>query len=183
MEDNMILDLFFIREEKAISEIEKKYGTVLLNLSLNITGSTQDAQECVNDTYLAAWNAIPPKRPQYLYAYLCKIVRNISYNVFKYNIAQKRNANMVSLTRELLEILSGNEEDMEDKIWLNEAIDKFIRMQDNDNQLLFIRRYFYGDSISKLSKMSNLSENNISVKLLRIRRRLKSYLEKEGFSI
>lgn len=183
MQDEMILDLFFARDEKAISETEIKYGRGLMGLSINIVGDVEDAKECVSDTYLAAWNTIPPNRPQYFYAYLCKVVRNISYNLFNRNIAQKRNANMVALSDELLEILPNQEGDSKDDIFLGEAIDEFIRLLDIDTKLLFIRRYFYGETINKLAKMSNLSENNISVRLHRTRRKLKKFLEKEGFLI
>ena len=97
MEDSEILDLFFERSEKAIKETEQKYGSRLLGISQNITGNKSDAEECVNDTYLAAWNQIPPTRPDNYLAFLCRICRNISYNLFHKNTAQKRNANIISI--------------------------------------------------------------------------------------
>ena len=182
MDDEMILDMFFARDENAITQTDNKYGRRLCALSFNIIISEQDAEECVNDTYLAAWNAIPPTRPDCFYAYLCKIVRNISYTLFHRSTAQKRNANMVALSEELLEITASRTGEVDDFL-LGQAIDKFVRSLDEDTRMLFVRRYFYADSIEKIAGLTRISYNNIAVKLLRARKKLKIFLEKEGFVI
>ena len=183
MEDNMILDLFFERNERAIKETDIKYGRQLGGISYNITDSKPDSEECVNDTYLAAWNQIPPTRPNNYFAYLCRIVRNISYNLFHKNTAQKRNGNTVSLDDELSEIIPDTRPSFSDETGLGEAIDRFLRKQDKDAQYLFVRRYFYADSLSSLSELTGISESGIAMRLMRIRKKLKAYLEKEGFTI
>ena len=183
MEDSLILDMFFDRNENAIKETDRKYGSKLMNISQNITDSRLDAEECVNDTYVAVWNQIPPTRPDNYFAFLCRIVRNISYNLFHKNTAQKRSANIISLDDELSEIIPDTRSIDSNESELGAAIDRFLRIQDRSIQLLFIRRYFYGDSISALSELSGLAESAVSMRLMRIRKKLKVYLEKEGFTI
>lgn len=183
MEDCAILDLFFERDERAIGETDDKYGTRLTGISRNITGSESDAEECVNDTYLAAWNRIPPTRPNNYFAWLCRVVRNLSYNVFHKNKAQKRNANTISLDRELSELISDTRPSCFDEDRLGETIDKFLREQNRDARYLFVRRYFYADSLSALAELTGMSEKGIAMRLMRIRKKLKEYLEKEGFTI
>ena len=183
MEDSEILDLFFERSEKAIKETEQKYGSRLLGISQNITGNKSDAEECVNDTYLAAWNQIPPTRPDNYLAFLCRICRNISYNLFHKNTAQKRNANIISIDDELSEIIPEQCSADSDETELGNAIDRFLRNLDKSMQFLFVRRYFYGDSISALSKLTGIAEPAVAMRLMRIRKKLKVYLEKEGFTV
>ncbi len=183
MKDTEIFDLFFARNENAIKETGNKYGPQLTGISQNITGRRQDAEECVNDTYLAAWNQIPPTRPDNYFAWLCRIVRNISYNLFHKNTAQKRNANIVSLDEELSELIPNAGQCCPDENRLGESIDRFLRQQNKDAQYLFIRRYFYADSLNSLSSLTGISENGIAMQLMRIRKKLRAYLEKEGFTI
>lgn len=183
MEDSAILDLFFARDENAIKETGNKYGKQLTGISRSITNSESDAEECVSDTYLAAWNRIPPTRPNNYFAWLCRVVRNISYNVFHKNTAQKRNANTVSLDDELSELLPDARPSYADENRLGEVIDRFLRNQNRDARYLFIRRYFYADSLSSLSALTGMSQNGIAMRLMRIRKKLKTYLEKEGFTI
>ena len=183
MEDSTILDMFFERNENAIKETSNKYGKQLTGISQSITDSEPDAEECVNDTYLAAWNQIPPTRPDNYFAWLCRVVRNISYNVFHKNTAQKRNANTISLDDELSELIPDTRPSYSDETRLGEAIDRFLRNQNQDARYLFIRRYFYADSLSSLSELTGMSQNGIAMRLMRIRKKLKGYLEKEGFTI
>ena len=183
MRDSEILDLFFERDETAIRETGNKYGRRLTALSQNITGNLPDAEECVNDTYLAAWNRIPPVRPDNYFAWLCRVVRNLSYNRFHKNTAQKRNANTVSLDAELQELIPDPHPSYPDEAMLGEASDRFLRKQSKDAQYLFIRRYFYADPLSSLSSLTGMSESSIAMRLMRIRKRMKEYLEKEGFTI
>lgn len=183
MEDIAIINLFFSRNQDAIRETDRKYGKKLMRLSVNITGSHLDSEECVNDTYLAAWEQIPPTKPENFGAYLCRIVRNLSCKVFRRSKAQKRNADIVSLTDELCEVIpdpgvcqTGEEE-------LGKAIDAFLESLDEDTQLLFIRRYFYSDSLAFIASLTGMSENSIATRLFRARNKLKKYLGKEGYSI
>lgn len=187
MEDELILDLFFSRDERAISETDSKYGGRLCSMSANITGSRLDAEECVNDTYTAAWNSIPPQRPENYYAYLCRIVRNLSYNRFHRSTAKKRRAVTVSLEGELEEILpdpsGGFVSSDGDAEALGRAIDSFLRKTDKELRIIFIRRYFYADSLESLSTLTGISRNALSLRLMRMRRRLRDYLKKEGFNV
>lgn len=139
----MILDLFFERNEDAIKETDARYGKQLEGISYSITGSKPDSEECVNDTYLAAWNQIPPMRPDNYFAYLCRIVRNLSYNLFHKNTARKRNGNTVSLDDELSEIIPDSDRSAPDETGLGEAISRFLQKQDRDTRYFFVRRYFF----------------------------------------
>lgn len=182
MDDGMILDAFFARDETAIRETDAKYGERLRGISKSITGSLSDAEECVSDAYLAAWNRIPPTRPDNYYAYLCRIVRNISCNLFHKNTAMKRSANILSLDAELSEIIPDLAASF-DEGEVTDAINGFLLSADKDTRHLFVRRYFYADSLSDLSRLTKISENGIASRLSRIRKKLKDYLEKEGFDL
>lgn len=183
MEDNAIIALFFQRNQDAIRETDLKYGKKLTRLSVNITGSELDSEECVNDTYLATWEQIPPTKPENFSAYLCRIVRNLSYKVFRRSKAQKRNADMVSLTDELCEIIPDSSACQPDGEELGQIIDAFLESLDEDTQLLFIRRYFYSDPLSFIASLTGMNENSIATRLFRARNKLKAYLAKEGYSI
>ncbi len=183
MEDSMILDLFFIRDETAIRETDLKYGKKLTSISMGILENIPDVEECINDTYLAVWNEIPPTRPDNYYAFLCRIVRNISHNRFHKNTAAKRNAPVISLEAELSEILPDGEGSPADEIALAQAIDSFLRQLDKKSRLLFIRRYFYADSLAMLSALTHIGEGALGMRLMRIRKKLREHLEKEGYRI
>lgn len=183
MEDAAIIGLFFDRDQDAIRETDLKYGKKLTQLSVNITGSHPDSEECVNDTYLAAWKQIPPTRPENLSAYLCRIVRNLSYKVFRNSKAQKRSAEIVSLTDELCEVIPDSSASQPDCEELGHMIDAFLGTLDEDTQLLFVRRYFYADPLSALSALTGIGENSIATRLFRTRKKLKAYLEKEGYFV
>lgn len=183
MQDSAIIELFFARDESAISRTAEKYGRKLFAVSENITGSREDADECVNDTYLAAWNSIPPTRPDNYYSYLCRIVRNISLDRVDRGRAKKRCAEVISFSSELEGILPDAEIDPERAERLSSVLDGFIRTLDADTRLMFIRRYFYGDSVGDISKLTGIGENGIYARLFRARKRLKKLLMKEGFDI
>lgn len=180
MEDSDIIGLYFDRDERAISESDAKYGVLLRGISKNLTGSPDGAEECVSDTYLAAWNAIPPTVPQSLRAYLCRIVRNLSVTYFRKSASARRKAVTVPLTEELSEILPDRSESPE--TGLTESIERFLREEREDNRLLFVRRYFYGDSPEKLAGMTMMSVGQINARLFRLRKRLAKYLKEEGFA-
>lgn len=183
MEDEAIVELFFCRSESAIRETEIKYGKKLLHLSANMIGSEQDAQECVNDAYLAAWNTIPPTRPENYFAYLCRIVRNLSYKLVRRNTAKKRSAETLSLTKELSEIIPDDSFNEHGESELGKILDAFLTTLDTDARMIFVRRYFFADSLAFIASLTGTSENSIATRLFRMRNRLKAYLKKEGFTV
>lgn len=182
MEDNEIIELFFSRSEQAIVELSCKYGLLCKKVSFNILKNMQDVEECLNDTYLGVWNAIPPNRPDSLVTYVCKIVRNLSLKRLRYNTAQKRN-NYYDLSLSELEecflIDSSNHQASYDTEQLTMVIEKFLDSLDQKSRVMFIKRYWYLDSISSIAKEFEMKENNVTVKLLRIKNKMKKFLEKE----
>lgn len=180
MEDKAIIELFFARSEQAIGELDRKYGKVCYKISFHIVNSRQDAEECVNDAYLGAWNAIPPARPDPLLAYICKIVRNISLKAY-YRLA-RRNSVVDAALEEIEETptpADSVEREMEAKE-LARAIDGFLAALRPEDRVLFMRRYGYFDTYADIAARLGLTEKNVSVRLTRLRRRLRKYLvEKE----
>lgn len=184
MEDSKIIDLFFERNQSGISEMTLKYGKLLFRTSDNILHCKEDARECVNDTYLAAWNAIPPSKPNPLTAFLCRIVRNLSLKKLREKTAAKRNAVTMPLD-ELADTL-GIDESFEKRIdskALGEAFDRFLDSIDKESRVIFVRRYWFCDEIAEISSQTGIAESNVYQKLSRTRKKLKTFLEKEGFAI
>ena len=180
MLDNQIIDLYFARDERAIAETDKKHGAVCMNLSLNILQSRPDAEECLNDTYLAAWNKIPPERPTYFRAFLCRITRNLSLERFRFLHRQKRNRDLEVSLSELEGCILMPEERAGE---LAEHLSNFLKTQEKTDRLLFMGRYFHACSIKTLAQKSGLRENTVSVRLHRTRERLRAYLEERGYSV
>lgn len=183
MEDKKILDLLWNRIESAIDALAKKFGKRLLYTAMNILGNPQDAEEAVNDTYMALWNTIPPERPDPLSGYVHRTGRNVALKKQRYLTAQKRRSQYDVSLEELADVLPGPYmEDLLDARELGLAIDRFLDTVSKENRILFLRRYWFGDSVKHLAKTTGLSENTISVRLSRLRSQLKSYLmDKEGF--
>ena len=184
LEDKKIVELFFARSEQTIRELDIKYGKICRKLSYNIVNDWQDAEECVNDAYLGAWNAIPPARPDPLQAYICKIVRNISLKRYYRKEAAKRNSVYEIAMQELEDGLSAPdtvEAEIEARE-LAEIIESFLETLTVENRVIFMRRYAYMDAYSDIAARVGLSENNVAVRLNRIRRKMKQYLiEREVF--
>lgn len=180
MEDQIIIDLLFARDEQALTELKNRFGTRLYRTAYNVLGSREDAEEAVNDTYLALWNAIPPARPEPLEGYVHRTGRNIALKMLRFQSAQKRNSQWVLSLDELSGAIPG--ENTSDVRALGQAIDRFLDTLPRTSRILFVRRYWFGDSVTQLAKELTMSENSISVRLNRIRNRLKTYLIKEGFS-
>ena len=182
MQDSKIIDLFFERSEQAITELSEKYEKLCKKISINILGNEEDALECINDSYLGVWNTIPPQRPDNLKYYLFRIVRNNSLKRFHSNTAEKRNSFYDVALQELQECLP-DENTIERKLLSNEISDllnSFLESQNKVNRIIFVRRYYFNDSIAEISKRVNMAENNVSVRLNRMRKSLKNHLEKEG---
>ncbi len=184
MEDEKIVALFFQRSEQAIRELDIKYGKVLHKLSYNIVNDREDAEECVSDAYLGAWNAISPEKPSPLLTYVCKIVRNLSLKLYNKKTAAKRNSIYTVAVQEIEDCLSdGNtvEDEMEPKE-LARIIEGFLDTLSAENRVIFMRRYWFSDSCKDIARRVGLTEKNISVRLSRIRQKMKEYLmEKEVF--
>ena len=185
LEDSKIIELFFARVEQAIVELSEKYGTVCGRIARNILKNDLDAEECVNDTYLAAWNTIPPQKPNPLRTYIFRIVRNIAIARYHANTSVKRNS-IYDVALDELENCLAAPNTIEQEISakeLSRQIDHFLATLDEENQMMFVRRYWYSDSISDIAERFQTSNNNVSVHLSRTREKLKTYLKKEGFEI
>lgn len=185
MEDFEIIDLFFNRSEQAISELSLKYGKVCKKVSLNILNNTRDAEECVNDAYLGAWNGMPPQRPDPLLTYICRIVRNLSIKKYHANTAVKRNSYYDLALDELAEFIpSASTVEAEcNSNELAKIIDAFLDTLDRDNRVMFMRRYWFSDPLTEIAKIFNMTDHNVAVRLSRTRKKLQDFLEKEGVSI
>ena len=185
MTDTEIINLFFERSEQAIEELAKKHGSAVAKVARNILGNAQDTEECVNDTYLGAWNAIPPHRPDPLRTFVCKIARNLAAKKYHSNTAAIRNSQYDLALDELEEFLSGGDvvEDAYAAQELEEAINGFIAGLDYTDRFIFMRRYWYSDTVRDIAKMAHSTSNSVTVRLFRIREKLKDYLEKEGLLV
>lgn len=185
MKDSQIIELFHERSEQAIMELSQKYGTVCTKIAKNILKNSLDAEECVNDAYLGAWNTIPPQNPNPLKTYICRIVRNLSIKRYHSNTSIKRNSFYDAALDELENYIpSGKtvESEMSAKE-LAQIIDDFLDTLDKEHRVIFVRRYWYSDSISDIAERFHMSNNNVSVRLSRTREKLKRYLRKEGIKI
>lgn len=184
IEDEKIIEMFFERSEQGIRELDIKYGTVCHNLSYHIVGSRQNAEECVNDAYLGVWNTIPPARPNPLLSYVLKIVRNISIKIYWRKEAAKRSGHY-TIALEEIEGYIADQKTVEDEIEARELariIGEFLDTLTLENRVIFMRRYWFSDSCKDIAEFVGLSEKNISVRLTRIRQKMKSYLaEREVF--
>ena len=180
MEDNKIIELYFMRNEDAISRTKDIYGARLKALAFNILRNIQDAEECENDTYIKAWESIPPQKPQHFFAYLAKICRNSALKILEKQKAEKRNAVIVELSQELSECLPDRyslEETAEQE--LGGIISEFLQTVSKENRVIFIRRYFLSETISDISKNLGISESKVKSSLFRTRNKLRNYLTKE----
>ena len=184
MEDKMIVELYWNRDERAIWETEQKYGKYLLKIANNILCNLPDSEESVNDTYFKAWKAMPPHRPQVLSTFLAKITRHISIDIYRKRNTDKRKASEYSLTLVELEdcLSSGNQiEEHVDAMELAKAIHSYLKELSQEQRILFIGRYFFHDSIQELTHYYEMSESKVKSMLHRTRAGLKTHLEKEGF--
>ena len=184
MTDDKIIQLFFQRKEAAIEETCKKYGSYCFKIANNILSNREDSEECLNDTWLRTWDSIPPTHPVHFNLFLAKVVRNIAINKYKSKRAHKRGDGEIALILdELEECIVGSQDDETLYIVeeLQSTINKFIRGLPEKNGNVFIRRYFYADSIKDISDRYHISENNIRVMLNRTRNKLRIRLEKEGY--
>ncbi len=186
MQDEAIVNLYFDRDETAITMTKEKYDRYLTTIAFNILADREDSSESVNDTYLAAWNSIPPHRPSVLSTYLGKLTRRIAIDRFRKRHRQKREASEYALSlSELHECLSANDvpEDQLEAKQLGQAINDFLRTVSADARRLFIGRYYFLDPLKTAAAYCGMSESRAKTLLYRTRCALKEYLEKEGFIV
>ena len=182
MEDKKIVKLLFARAENAISELSTRFGKQLHRIAYNILGNQMDAEECTNDTYFALWNAIPPVSPDPLAPYVYRTGRNTALKRLHRETAQKRDSRYDVSLEELNGCLPGDDvEQIIDARELGRAIDRFLKSKSRESRYIFIRRYWFGDSIGEIAKELKMKETTVSVRLTRMRNSLKEYLGKEGY--
>ena len=182
MTDEEIIGLFFERSEQAISELAKKHGSAVSRVALNILNDEEDAKECVNDTWLGVWNSIPPNRPDPLRTYVCRIARNLATKRYHANSAKKRDSQYDLALEEFAECVP-DESNVEDALAakdLAEIINRFLDTLSYEDKFVFMRRYWYADSLADIAKMAGMSYNSVAVRLHRVKGKLKKLLLKEG---
>ena len=184
MEDYQIVDLYWSRSEEAIRETSRKYGKMLNGISYSLLSSSEDAEECVNDTYLEAWNRMPEDRPLYLGAYLAKIIRCLSISRFRSDHRKKRGG-MGRITEELTDCIPDTwscQQEYENGL-LSDALNRFLFELSEEKRRMFIRRYFYSDSVSDIASRMRISPSKVKTTLHRLRGELKEFLEQEGVTL
>lgn len=184
MEDSQILALYWDRSETAIEQTDKKYGRYLATIAYNILADREDAQESVNDTYLAAWDSIPPHKPEVLRTYLGKLTRRISIDLFRRKNSQKRGGGEYALSlQELEDCISGGNttEQALDMQLLSDSIGQYLRSVSAEARTVFIGRYYYLDPVKRIAGYCRISESKVKILLYRTRQGLWEYLQKEGF--
>ena len=184
IDDLRIIELYFERDEQAIKETDAKYGKLCRSIAYNILNNHEDAEECVNDTYVGVWNAIPPTRPNNLIAFVCKITRNLSLKRLEFVKRKKRSADVLLSLDELASVLPDgryapdvNDEDV------GKLISKFLRTQKEEVRNVFIRKYYFFDSIGEIAERFGFTESKVKNMLFYTRNKLRDYLIKEGVEI
>lgn len=186
MDDNGIIQLYWDRDDQAISATSEKYGSYCRKIAQNILGDEQDTEECLNDTYLNAWNSMPTHWPEQLATFLGKITRNLSFNKYKHNNAEKRGGGEITLVLdELGDCVSGSDniEQVIDRQEIIKAVNSFVRNLPLNKRNIFVRRCWYADSVSDIAKDYKMSQGSVSKTLERTRKQLKAYLEERGFEL
>lgn len=183
MDDQRIIELFFSRSEEAIGALSQRCGGACQRLAANILGNPRDAEECVNDAYLAVWNTVPPQRPKPLSSYVLRITRNLALGRYHKNTARKRNSHYDAALEELSEILPAADtaETALEASELTAALNRFLDTLDKRERAVFLRRYWYGESVSAMAVFFDMRANTVSQLLSRTRRKLQKFLEKEGW--
>ena len=184
MQDAQIIELYFARNEEAIAATSAKYNSYCMQIAMNILHSREDSEECVNDTYLAAWNSIPPQRPERLSAYLARLARNLSLNRYKSNHAERRGGGELAISlSELDECIADTAVEDESAEAAGRRISDFLYTLNKETRQVFVRRYFYNDSISDIAHRFGMSDSKVKSMLHRTRIGLKAYLEGNGVNI
>ena len=184
MDDSRIIDLYFARNEDAIRHTDDTYGRRLHYLAERIVKNDQDAEESVSDTYMKAWNTIPPHRPKYFFAYLAKICKNFALDKLDWKAAAKRKAEVVSLTQEMESCIPDTAREFDvDREELGMILDAFLRTLTPENRMIFMRRYWYMDTVAEIAVRYGISDSAVQMRLSRTRGKLYTYLQKEGIRV
>lgn len=184
MDDLTIIELYFARDEKAIKETDIKYGRLCFSVAINVLGNDEDSEECVNDTYLSVWNTIPPTRPSRFAAFICKITRNLSLKRLEYNKAQKRTPTAIVSFHEFEDFLPDNTimPDVDNQE-IGKKIGDFLRTKSPVVRTVFIRKYWFFDTVSDIAAKYSFTESKVKSMLYHTRNELREYLRKEGIEI
>ena len=184
MEDTKIIELFLKRQEDAIRETDTVYGRRLFGLANHILRSFEDSEECVNDTYLRTWEAIPPQKPKYFFGFLASICRNLSLNRLDWRDAAKRKAEVVTLTEEMRQCIPDSRQDRQlEAKEIGRLLNAFLATLPQESRMIFLRRYWYVDTIQEIATRYGISESKVKMRLSRTRDKLRIYLEKEGIAV
>ena len=184
MTDDQIIDLYWARNEQAIACTDHAYGHRLLNVAGRILDDFQDSEECVSDTYLKAWQSIPPQRPTYFYAFLAAICRRLAFGKLDWDNALKRKAEVVTLSDEIQRCIPdrGWERKLEGEE-IGHLLNEFLAALPKESRMIFLRRYWFADTISQIATRYDISESKVKMQLSRTREKLRVYLEKEGVAV
>ena len=185
MEDSIIIDLYWNRDEKAIEKTDDKYGKLCFRLANNILRQKEDSEECVSDTYMKVWNSIPEDRPKFFSSYICTITKRLALDRLRYLKRDKRHSPFVISVDELGDMVSGNETaegELEVRIMV-QSVNCFLEKLSEENRMIFVRRYWYYDSIEDISKMFDMKKSTVTTILFRTRQALKEHLRKEGYEL
>ena len=186
MSDEEILRLFYLRSEEALAAVWAKYGRLCSAVARNILGDERDVEECVNDTWIRAWNSIPPENPKSLSAYLSRISRNLALDRYAYNQASKRASSLTLAFEELegcLPVKLGDPECFAEGKAFRETLNGFLRSQSKEARIFFVRRYWYGESTKEIAAACHVTDMKVRTSLSRTRMRLRVELQKEGISV
>ncbi|MDO5439203.1 MAG: sigma-70 family RNA polymerase sigma factor [Erysipelotrichaceae bacterium] len=186
MEDNEIVELYWQRSENAIRESDRKYGRYCFKIAQNVLFNRSDSEECVNDTWLKAWESMPPNRPERLGAYLGRITRNLALNLYEKLTADKRGAGETPVVLDELSEVIGKESDVEanvDLTLLKDTINDFLRQLDRETRIIFVQRYYYMATVKEIAANLHLSDSKVKMTLLRTREKLRVWLQEEGYEI
>ena len=186
MDDQAIVALFWARDERAIEELSRKYSVYCRSIARNILKDSADAEECVNDTWLSTWNSLPPRKPALLSAYVAAITRNLSLSRYRADHAAKRGGRSLAFSYEELQESVPDSCSAEDAVSARELgtlLDQFLRSLPDRDCCLFLRRYWYYDTITQIAHRYGMTEGTVKTRLHRIRKKLKLYLEQEGYSL
>lgn len=184
MDDAAIIELFWAKNQDAIAETDRSYGRQLHSLAQRIVLNREDAEESVSDTYLKAWDTIPPKKPNHLFAYLAKICRHFALGKLDWRNAARRKAEVVSLTQEMENCIPDSRRDaVMDSKELGRVLNTFLRTQTPENRMVFLRRYWYADTVAEIAQRYGITESAVMTRLSRTRSRLAAYLKKEGIAV
>ena len=184
MDDKQIVDLFFERNENAILETEKKYSRYVNYIAANILPIKEDCEECASDVYLRLWNSIPPAKPDSLKSYIGTVTRNLALDMHDKNTAQKRKGEANLVYDEIAECIPATDtEEITESMALKSAINKFLGSLNQRKRIVFMQRYWYLSSVKEIAEKNGLTENNVKITLMRLRAKLKKFLEKEGINV